>query len=163
MLFSRSCARPAASHPVIVGGCSAAPPQWGAQSGHLFAPLHHLACMPAPAHSPALCPPPLPRQLFWNNKELTAAYDSKTLLDLNLHTGFSLTVSTWVDQGRTLGPYAFRSRMCRSAGVLMDCRLRHTGCNIPVSHPRHPPPRVFLPVSAGLRPVCGARLLAAGG
>lgn len=30
------------------------------------------------------------QQLFWHHKELTAAYDNKTLLDLNLHTGFSL-------------------------------------------------------------------------
>ncbi|KAI7844793.1 hypothetical protein COHA_001673 [Chlorella ohadii] len=29
--------------------------------------------------------------LFWQNKELTAADDSKTLLELNLHTGFSLS------------------------------------------------------------------------
>ncbi|KAI3428657.1 hypothetical protein D9Q98_007480 [Chlorella vulgaris] len=28
--------------------------------------------------------------LFWQGKELTDAYDSRTLLDLNLHTGFSL-------------------------------------------------------------------------
>lgn len=30
------------------------------------------------------------QQLFWHHKELTAAYDEKTLLDMNLHTGFSL-------------------------------------------------------------------------
>lgn len=30
--------------------------------------------------------------LFWQGKELTAAYDGRTLLDLSLHTGFSLTV-----------------------------------------------------------------------
>ncbi|KAL4428218.1 hypothetical protein ABPG75_002307 [Micractinium tetrahymenae] len=29
--------------------------------------------------------------LFWQDKELTEAYDSKTLLDLSLHTGFSLS------------------------------------------------------------------------
>ncbi|PRW44616.1 PXMP2 4 family 2-like [Chlorella sorokiniana] len=29
--------------------------------------------------------------LFWQTKELTAAYDSKTLLELNLHTGFSVS------------------------------------------------------------------------
>ncbi|EFN55313.1 hypothetical protein CHLNCDRAFT_134282 [Chlorella variabilis] len=28
--------------------------------------------------------------LFWQGKELTAAYDGRTLLDMNLHTGFSL-------------------------------------------------------------------------
>lgn len=28
--------------------------------------------------------------LFWHKKELTAAYDTKTLLDMNMHTGFSL-------------------------------------------------------------------------
>ncbi|PSC70859.1 ubiquitin [Micractinium conductrix] len=29
--------------------------------------------------------------LFWQGKELTPAFDKKTLLELNLHTGFSLT------------------------------------------------------------------------
>ena len=34
---------------------------------------------------------PVDKQLlFWHNKELTALYDNKTLLDLHLHTGFSL-------------------------------------------------------------------------
>ncbi|KAL3138309.1 hypothetical protein ABBQ32_006120 [Trebouxia sp. C0010 RCD-2024] len=30
------------------------------------------------------------QQLFWHQKELTPAYDNKTLLDMHLHTGFSL-------------------------------------------------------------------------
>ena len=30
------------------------------------------------------------QQLFWHKKELTAAYDTKTLLDMNMHTGFAL-------------------------------------------------------------------------
>jgi hypothetical protein len=30
--------------------------------------------------------------LFWQGKELTHEHDSRTLLDLNLHTGFSLQV-----------------------------------------------------------------------
>ncbi|DBA99909.1 hypothetical protein WJX77_003242 [Trebouxia sp. C0004] len=30
------------------------------------------------------------QQLFWHHKELTAAYDHKTLLEMHLHTGFSL-------------------------------------------------------------------------
>ncbi|GAB4818859.1 hypothetical protein N2152v2_005905 [Parachlorella kessleri] len=30
------------------------------------------------------------QQLFWQGKELTPTYDSKTLLEMNLHTGFSL-------------------------------------------------------------------------
>mmetsp|Transcript_6813 Transcript_6813/g.16669 ORF Transcript_6813/g.16669 Transcript_6813/m.16669 type:complete len:155 (-) Transcript_6813:239-703(-) len=35
---------------------------------------------------------PVDKQLlFWHFKELTSEYDNKTLLDLNLHTGFSLT------------------------------------------------------------------------
>ncbi|WZN63528.1 ubiquitin-like domain-containing protein [Chloropicon roscoffensis] len=35
---------------------------------------------------------PVDKQLlFWHFKELTSEYDGKTLLDLNLHTGFSLT------------------------------------------------------------------------
>merc|ERR1739848_79578 len=35
---------------------------------------------------------PVDKQLlFWHFKELTSDYDDKTLLDLNLHTGFSLT------------------------------------------------------------------------
>ena len=29
-------------------------------------------------------------QLFWQDKELTPAYDARTLLEMNLHTGFSL-------------------------------------------------------------------------
>ena len=29
-------------------------------------------------------------QLFWHKKELAERYDTKTLLDMNLHTGFSL-------------------------------------------------------------------------
>jgi hypothetical protein len=29
-------------------------------------------------------------QLFWTGRELTPAYDPKTLLEMNLHTGFSL-------------------------------------------------------------------------
>lgn len=29
-------------------------------------------------------------QLFWQGRELTPAYDKKTLLEMNLHTGFSL-------------------------------------------------------------------------
>ncbi|KAG2437890.1 hypothetical protein HXX76_005507 [Chlamydomonas incerta] len=29
-------------------------------------------------------------QLFWHGKELTPSYDSRTLLDMNLHTGFAL-------------------------------------------------------------------------
>lgn len=34
---------------------------------------------------------PVEKQLlFWHDKELTASYDHKTLLDLHLHTGFSL-------------------------------------------------------------------------
>ena len=28
--------------------------------------------------------------LFWHDKELTSQYENKTLLDLHLHTGFSL-------------------------------------------------------------------------
>ncbi len=35
---------------------------------------------------------PVDKQLlFWHFKELTEEYNNKTLLDLNLHTGFSLT------------------------------------------------------------------------
>lgn len=30
------------------------------------------------------------QQLFWHKRELTAAYDEKTLLDMNMHTGFAL-------------------------------------------------------------------------
>jgi len=30
------------------------------------------------------------QQLFWHKKELTTAYDDKTLLDMNMHTGFAL-------------------------------------------------------------------------
>jgi len=30
------------------------------------------------------------QQLFWHQKELTAAHDHKTLLEMHLHTGFSL-------------------------------------------------------------------------
>lgn len=30
------------------------------------------------------------QQLFWHQKELTPAYENKTLLDMHLHTGFSL-------------------------------------------------------------------------
>jgi hypothetical protein len=30
------------------------------------------------------------QQYFWHKKELTAAYDDKTLLDMNMHTGFAL-------------------------------------------------------------------------
>jgi len=30
------------------------------------------------------------QQLFWHQKELTTAYDHKTLLEMHLHTGFSL-------------------------------------------------------------------------
>lgn len=30
------------------------------------------------------------QQLFWHKKELTAAYHTKTLLEMNLHTGFCL-------------------------------------------------------------------------
>lgn len=30
------------------------------------------------------------QQLFWQGRELTAADDKKTLLEMNLHTGFSL-------------------------------------------------------------------------
>lgn len=29
-------------------------------------------------------------QLFWHKKELTSDFDNKTLLEMNLHTGFSL-------------------------------------------------------------------------
>jgi hypothetical protein len=30
------------------------------------------------------------QQLFWHKKELTEAYDTKTLLEMNMHTGFAL-------------------------------------------------------------------------
>lgn len=30
------------------------------------------------------------QQLFWHQNELTSAYDAKTLLEMHLHTGFSL-------------------------------------------------------------------------
>jgi hypothetical protein len=30
------------------------------------------------------------QQLFWHKKELTAAYDERTLLDMNMHTGFAI-------------------------------------------------------------------------
>ncbi|EFJ49334.1 hypothetical protein VOLCADRAFT_90160 [Volvox carteri f. nagariensis] len=30
------------------------------------------------------------QQLFWHGKELTSAYDSRTLLDMDMHTGFAL-------------------------------------------------------------------------
>ena len=30
------------------------------------------------------------QQLFWHQKELTSAYNDKTLLEMHLHTGFSL-------------------------------------------------------------------------
>ena len=30
------------------------------------------------------------QQLFWHQKELTPAYNNTTLLDMHLHTGFSL-------------------------------------------------------------------------
>lgn len=29
-------------------------------------------------------------QLFWQNKELTNAFDDKTMLDMNIHTGFGI-------------------------------------------------------------------------
>ncbi len=29
-------------------------------------------------------------QLFWHNKELTPEFNTRTLLEMNLHTGFSL-------------------------------------------------------------------------
>lgn len=42
------------------------------------------------------------QQLFWHQKELTAAHDHKTLLEMHLHTGFSLKgydlVSPFADQ-----------------------------------------------------------------
>jgi hypothetical protein len=34
--------------------------------------------------------PPAKLLLFWHGQEVTPAYDSRTLLDMNLHTGFSL-------------------------------------------------------------------------
>ena len=56
--------------------------------GHSRAPL--------PPHVSALCSKlnvPLDKLLlFWQGKELTHVHDSRTLLDLNLHTGFSLQV-----------------------------------------------------------------------
>lgn len=30
------------------------------------------------------------QQLFWHKRELTAAYESRTLLDMNMHTGFAI-------------------------------------------------------------------------
>ena len=30
------------------------------------------------------------QQLFWHQRELTSAYDAKSLLEMHLHTGFSL-------------------------------------------------------------------------
>jgi hypothetical protein len=34
--------------------------------------------------------PPEQQQLFWHKKELTASYDARTLLDMDMHTGFGL-------------------------------------------------------------------------
>ena len=52
---------------------------------------------------------PVDKQLlFWHFKELTQEYDNKTLLDLNLHTGFSLT---GYDLVRTVHAY---KRACTS-------------------------------------------------
>lgn len=31
------------------------------------------------------------QQLFWQGKELTSAFENRTLLEMNLHTGFSLS------------------------------------------------------------------------
>lgn len=58
----------------------------GDHRGDMCCTAHHAAHL-------CTCCRPLAVQLFWGNKELTPAYDAKTLLDLNLHTGFSVSVS----------------------------------------------------------------------
>jgi hypothetical protein len=65
------------------------------------------------------------QQLFWHKKELTAAYDERTLLDMNMHTGFAIKgydlvsttpparplrgcVSRFFDLGAHLSPTAWK-------------------------------------------------------
>jgi len=64
--------------------------------------------------------PPEQQPLVWHKKELTAAYDARTLLDMDMHTGFGLKgydlVSSGVGEGGALqrpllrGTWAWQGR-----------------------------------------------------
>ena len=49
------------------------------------------------------------QQLFWHQKELTSAYNDKTLLEMHLHTGFSLK---GYDLVRSMLSVSLRIHMC---------------------------------------------------
>lgn len=63
------------------------------------------------------------QQLFWHKQELTAAYDEKTLLEMNMHTGFALK---GYDLVRLLSVFAGGLRCCwccgEVSGLLGLCR-----------------------------------------
>lgn len=64
------------------------------------------------------------QQLFWHNKELTPRYDNKTLLELHLHTGFSLKGYDLVGLVAATGlKHAQNTTLCPAAYCL-TCHLQ---------------------------------------
>ena len=82
---------------------------------HLSSSVRLTRMLPAPVAS-YCCP-----QLFWQDRELTPAFDGKTLLDLNLHTGFSLHV-------RPMHCSAQRSRVEGLSSAPVAAAARHARC-----------------------------------
>lgn len=91
------------------------------------------------------------QQLFWHHKELTPAFNDKTLLDMNLHTGFSLN---GYDLVRACGKCARQltwlgSNGCRHCPrqlmlcccphvIEADATSLHSSCLLPyIGHPMH--------------------------
>lgn len=60
------------------------------------------------------------QQLFWHKKELTEAYDSKTLLEMNMHTGFALKGYDLVSCSlhSLLSTYAINNAIARSSHAM---------------------------------------------
>lgn len=63
--------------------------------------------------------PAAQQQLFWHKQQLTAAYDEKTLLEMNMHTGFALKGYDLVRLLSVLG------RSCAVAAAAERCQ----GCS----------------------------------
>ena len=73
--------------------------------------------------------------LFWHDKELTASYDRKTLLDLHLHTGFSLKGYDMVGQKAHLDlmPPLSQQHESITCSALAKLKLRKAGYHYTVA------------------------------
>lgn len=100
-----------------------------------------VASVPTPTPTPCRCSSklsvPLDKLLlFWQGKELTAAYDAKTLLELNLHTGAVRCGAVCC--------------ACRHPATSDSCRSDGEGMSLQQSIRVHPPPTLLAPAGFSL-------------